>query len=276
MGNDIKKPDASLLRQPDLFPELQSTKLSDLKEAADFWTQQHPDTARIGVEEFDEMFSCVFRDPEEIYRLFGKRTAVVMDTFCVTALLAGDPVEMKLKFLFYLFREDFAVDCKMALCRTFLSVLSGISCLFNCTVPIRDTVLDYVTAAVQKLADLNGLTSDSAIRTDKKEYPMELHEFIQLIQEDRYISMYADAVLGQCKQKQYITDAVLTVTRHVQESKLMAGIEDDIKRKKIRHPLWRYTILDLFEQSWLTNLPQMDVNDSVLTVLEVWRLFVFV
>lgn len=268
MGNDVKKPAAALLRQPDMFPEVQDAKLSSVKEAADFWMRQYPDTARIGLEEFDELFSCVFKDPEAVYPLFGKRTAVVLDTFCIVALLADESVDAKLRFIFYLFAEDFAADCKMALCRAFLGVMGGVSCLFNCKVPIRDTVLDYVVAAVQKLVDLN--SSASRTRIDQKDFPMELDEFIQLVQEDRYISSYTDAVLSMCRTRQYITDAMLTVNRHVQESKLMSGIEEDAKaRKKSRHPLWRYTILDLFEQSWLQPLPQMDTHDTVLTVLEV-------
>lgn len=266
MGNDVKKPSAPLLRQPDLFHEVQDAKISHIREAADFWMTHCPDTARIGSEEFDEMFSCVFKDTEIIYPMFGKRTAVVVDVFCILALLAQDSVEAKLKFLYYLFADDFAVDCKRALCRAFLGVMNGVACLFNCIVPIKDTVLDYVIAAVQKLVDLNGA---ERVKIDQKDFPMQLHEFIQLVQEDRYVSAYVDEVLGMCRVKQYITDAVLTVNRHAQESKLMSGMEEDVEmRKKGRHPLWRYTIMDLFEESWLLPLPQMDVHDSVLCVME--------
>lgn len=267
MGNDVKRPTAALLREPHLFAEVQDAKIRNLKEAVDFWMQQHPDTARIGLEEFDEMFSCVFKDPELIYPLFGKRTAVVLDTLCIVTLLSDETVEAKLKFLFYLFADDFAVDCKMALCRAFLGVMGGVACLFNCTVPIKDTVLDYVVAAVQKLVDLNNAAV--RLKVDQKDFPMELHEFIQLVQEDRYISSYTDAILGLCSTPQYTTDAELAVNRNVQESKLMSGMEEDIQmRKKSRHALWRYTILDLFEDSWLLSLPQMDTSDTVLTVLE--------
>jgi hypothetical protein len=119
MGNDVKKPTASLIKDPHYFQELIEVKLRDVKDASFYWKQQTPLKARVNKDEFDELFSCVFRDPDVAYDLFGKRNVIVLDVISIITLLCNDTVESKLKFIFELFHEEFKVDCKVFLHRLF-------------------------------------------------------------------------------------------------------------------------------------------------------------
>ncbi len=73
------------------------------------------------------------------------------------------------------------------------------SCLFNIIAASKDTINDYVLDSIHKL-----LQKNDPDRLKNKLIPLEINEFNQLIQEDRYISTYVDAILSFCKSRQVI------------------------------------------------------------------------
>ena len=266
MGNDVKRPNPLSLKNQLAFAEIQKCRVARLRDAAVFWKQQRAILARISKTEFDEMFGCVFADPDIVYEMFGKRTAVVLDCLSIITLFCADSVEPKIHLLYDIYAEDFKLDSTNALAKLFAGIFGGVQCIFGLEPPSKDTLLDYITNA---LRIQNSTKSVSALDNgDTDDVSMSLPELIQILQEDRYFPQYIDYLLSFCSTRQSITDATLAAARTTVESKLLLLSEEEAIHKKKRHPLWRFTILDLFEDSWLQHLPAMDVGDTVLSVLE--------
>ncbi len=78
-------------------------------------------------------------------------------------------------------------------------MVEGVSCLFNIIAASKDTINDYVLDSVHKL-----LQKNDPDRLTNKFISLEISEFNQLIQEDRYVSAYVDSILSFCKSHQVL------------------------------------------------------------------------
>lgn len=96
----------------DLFLSLKRNKLKDIFECIEFIDEQFPDASYLNYEQFEEIFSPLLGDPEQLFEKLHEKTADkekvvdIYEVLSIFALFAFDEFDNKLAFIFKLFDFD--------------------------------------------------------------------------------------------------------------------------------------------------------------------------
>jgi len=279
MGNDISIPHTKNIKKPKYFNEYLTSKLVDIREAADFWItgMELDGKESVNREEFDEIFGHIFKDSDIHFKMFlpkGYRVVDPYPTFCILALFCVDSVTAKINFFYHLYFEGKQENSEACFARWFRHVLDGMHSIFDMEVCMRDVAGDAAAACVKHLKSAQRteneiLNMSSEVEERDTGGSLRFADVMQSVQENHAVSMLADSLLQMSLSPQSVTTSSYStsaVTNMLAESKLMAS--NNQTRPKSRLPLWRFTIMDMYDDSWLHSLPQVHVNTTVFSILE--------
>eukprot|EP00603_Paraphysomonas_imperforata_P003094 CAMPEP_0114427874 /NCGR_PEP_ID=MMETSP0103-20121206/8607_1 /TAXON_ID=37642 ORGANISM="Paraphysomonas imperforata, Strain PA2" /NCGR_SAMPLE_ID=MMETSP0103 /ASSEMBLY_ACC=CAM_ASM_000201 /LENGTH=783 /DNA_ID=CAMNT_0001597017 /DNA_START=280 /DNA_END=2631 /DNA_ORIENTATION=+ len=184
----------------------------------------------------------------------------------ILSLLSKDSVEKKFMFLYEL-HFDNKNDMEVNIKGMTDTLIKGMLAVFKISkIPSKDIQYASVFTSLRTIRNSQRLQNEVDEVENNNEDVLTMSDFFQLCQESHVVSKLLNAILHLCA-KQQVVQATEQPTTQL-ESKLVST--EVGKTEKVRHPLWNFYIMDMFNESWLAATPQVANTRTVSSCIELF------